>query len=234
MSWIEFWNGAPPIYVNERHKLLHGRQVARDIISVIPSPDAVLLDYGCGEALAADEIARTCGRLLLSDAAETVRIGLKRRFAGDPKVEVLSPTETEALPEASVDLIVINSLMQYLDAPTRTDVLAMAHDKLKPGGKLIVADIVPPDVSPITDALALLRFGFEGGFLFAAIAGLVRTVFSGYGKLRGELGFAIYAEDEFLTILDHAGFDAHRRQPNFGHNQARMTFEASPRSLTSL
>jgi SAM-dependent methyltransferase len=229
MNWIEYWNGAPPLYVNARHKLLHGRQVARDIITALPGPDAAVMDYGCGEALAADEVAAACGRLILVDAADTVRAGLESRFSGNATVSVLAPDDVADIAEHSLDLIVVNSLLQYLDRQACTALLATAHDKLKPEGRLVVADVVPPDVSPIADAGALLAFAARGGFLLAALGGLARTALSGYGRLRKQLGFTTYAEDEFLTLLDHAGFDGERRQPNFGHNQARMCFIARPR-----
>lgn len=233
MNWIEYWNGAPPLYVNARHKLLHGRQVARDIISTLPGPDAAVMDYGCGEALAADEVAAACGSLILIDAADTVRAGLESRFSGNARVSVLAPDEVADLAGHSLDLIVINSLLQYLDRPACAALLATAHDKLKPTGRLVVADVVPPDVSPIADASALLSFAARGGFLLAALGGLARTALSDYGRLRKQLGFTTYAEDEFLTLLDHAGFEGERRHPNFGHNQARMCFVARPRAFPS-
>jgi len=228
MSWIDFWDGAPPIYVNERHRLLHGRAVAADIVSHVPSPAAVVLDYGCGEALSADEVAAACARLILCDAAQSVRAKLQERFAGNGNVQVASPEGVEALEDASLDLVIVNSLMQYLDPGVRDALLMLLRDKLKPEGRLIVADIVPPDVSPLADATALLRFGLAGGFLLAALGGLARTALSGYGKLRRELGFATYTEEQFIGVLENAGFEARRIRPNFGHNQARMAFEARP------
>ena len=32
-----------------------------------------------------------------------------------------------------------------------------------------------------------------------------------------------------MLMLEGGGFDAERRDPNIGHNQARMTFVARPR-----
>ena len=69
----------------------------------------------------------------------------------------------------------------------------------------------------------------EGGFLFAALGGLVRTLFSDYRKLRSRLGLATYSQPDMQIILEGAGFTAERRYPNLGHNQARMTFVARPR-----
>ena len=57
------------------------------------------------------------------------------------------------------------------------------HAQLCPGGRLVLADIIPHDSGALTDALALLRLAWRNGFFVAAFAGLVRTVFSDYRKL---------------------------------------------------
>ena len=58
----------------------------------------------------------------------------------------------------SLDLIVSNSMTQYL-APAELDrVLALWHRLLAPGGTLIVADVIPPDAGTLTDVSALLRY----------------------------------------------------------------------------
>ncbi len=87
---------------------------------------------------------------------------------------------------------------------------------------------MPPDLSPVTDARALLSFAWAGGFLKDAVVGLARTALSDYRKLRDELGLAQYSEEDLIEILEDAGFTAERRARNLGHNQARMTFEARP------
>ena len=87
----------------------------------------------------------------------------------------------------------------------------------------MLGDVIPPDVSPLADAAALLRFGFEGGFLMAALAGLVRTALSDYRTLRARLGLTTYEEGDILGLVEGAGLRAERRRPNIGHNQARMT-----------
>ena len=62
MNWRDYWNQDTPIYSSERHKLLHYRLIANDIVGLIPSPEAIVLDYGCGEALFADTVATRCAR----------------------------------------------------------------------------------------------------------------------------------------------------------------------------
>jgi ubiquinone/menaquinone biosynthesis C-methylase UbiE len=225
-SWVDYWNSDHPIYVNDRHKTLHANGIAKDFARHIKTKDAVVLDYGCGEALYAEDVARVCAKLVCSDAAPAVRGKLSERVAGIGTIEVQSSEQTEVMADGSFDLIVVNSLLQYLTLEQLSPLLALWRRLLKSHGRLVIADVIPPDVSPVTDATALLTFAIKGGFVGAALAGLVRTALSDYRKLRGELGFTMHGEYDFLAMLSRHGFTAERVHPNFGHNQARMTFMA--------
>lgn len=226
-SWIDYWNSDHAIYVSDRHKQLHAAAVGQDILRQVHAADAVVLDHGCGEALYAEAVAAGRSRLILCEAAPAVREKLSARVAGNPAIEVIDPDTATRLEEASVDLVIANSLVQYLKRDELIGLLALWRSKLKPGGSLVVADVIPPDVSPMTDAVALLRFGLKGGFFSAALFGLVKTALSDYRQIRTTLGFSTYTEAEFLALLGAHGFTARRVRPNFGHNQARMTFRAA-------
>jgi SAM-dependent methyltransferase len=228
MNWRDYWNQDTPIYTGERHKLLHYRLVANDIIGLLPSPGAAVLDYGCGEALFADRVAARCGHLYLCDAAPLVRDRLRDRFDRNGRITVLAPDDVSGLADASLDLIVVNSLLQYLSLEELRTGLKLWRGKLKSDGRLILADVIPPDVSPVTDAKALLSFAWRGGFLKSAVLGLARTAFSEYRRIREEIGLAQYTEEDIADILDEAGFGAERLPRNLGHNPARMTFVARP------
>lgn len=227
MSWRDFWNGDHSIYVSPRHKALHYRAIASDLIGHIPVPGAVVLDHGCGEALDAARVASACGKLYLCEAAPNVRDKLRAQFGRKDNVAVVSPEEVEALPDASLDLIVANSLVQYLSQDELRALLAIWRGKLKPGGKLVIADVIPPNVSPLTDASQLLAFAWRGGFLTAALGGLVRTAFSDYRKLRAQYGLSTYTPEAVSGMIGEAGFSDLQRPKNFGHNPHRMTFKAT-------
>lgn len=234
MNWRDYWNADTPIYVSERHKLLHYRGIATDTLAMIDElglpRDASVLDHGSGEALSADRVAARVGRLFLCDGADLVRQRLRERFAGEARIAILAPEEVDGLPDASLDLVVVNSLLQYLSHAELAGLLDLWRAKLKPQGALVLADVLPPDLSPATDALALLRFAARGGFLTAAIAGLARTALSDYRKLRATLGLTHHGEAELVAMLREHGFAATRRRPNLGHNDARMTFVARPQA----
>lgn len=225
-SWVEFWNSDNPIYVSDRHKLLHYRRIAQDIRDLVPAPEAIVLDFGCGEALSAELVAHHCLKLLLCDAAPNVREKLSHRFSGERAIQILSPDDVAALPAASIDLAVVHSVAQYVSRPDFEALVAMLAGKLRPGGTLIVGDILPIGLSPLVDARALIAFGFEGGFLAPALIGLARTALSDYRRIRADLGLTHYEEADMLALLENAGFTARRLEKNLGHNPARMAFVA--------
>jgi SAM-dependent methyltransferase len=226
LSWREFWDSAHSIYVNDRHKDVHYRDVATEIAAFVPGPEARVLDHGCGEAIHADIVAERARAVLLCDAAASVRAAIARRFAADPKIKVIAPEEIEALPAASLDLIFANSLVQYLTSAELDALLGVWRRLLVPDGVLVVADVIPPDVGALSDVVALLRYAAANGFLVAALGGLARTALSPYRKLRNQLGISRYGEADFLRKLQGAGFAAERLAHNVEHNPARMTFRA--------
>lgn len=227
MTWAEFWNRETTIYVNERHRMAHYAGVARDILSFVRSHADRVVDYGCGDTLAADRVAAACGHLYLCDAAPYVRERLSSRYAGQVNISVMTPEAFEGMPAGSIDLIIVNSVVQYLARDDLERLLAAARGKLAPGGRFVLADIVPRRVGPIGDAIQLMKFGAANGFLIAAIAGLVRSYFSNYRRVRQGLGFLQLNEKEMLDLLAKAGFSARRHLPNLGHNARRMTFVAT-------
>jgi SAM-dependent methyltransferase len=229
MGWIEYWDDKPTIYVNQRHREAHYRSVADGIAAVLADDRPVVLDYGCGEALKAAEVARRCRRLYLCDAAPSVRTELTHRFAGDAGISVVAPEDLAGLPAGSVDLIIANSVIQYLSAADLDRALELWSRLLAADGRLLIADVIPSSVGPLTDAAALLAFARREGFLTAALGGLVRTFFSDYRRVRAVLGLRQLDEAEMIALLRANGFEAQRLRPNLGHNQSRMAFMAKRR-----
>ena len=226
MSWRDFWNGPHSIYVNERHRTVHYRAIARDILRFVPNAGSRVLDYGCGEALGAALLARHCGRLFLYDAAPSVREKLAARFAGDAVIGVLDDAALAALPDGSLELVVANSLLQYLTRDEFAKLLDFWQAKLAPEGRLVIGDVIPPDASALADVSALVTFAARNGFLLRALSGLVATYFSTYRTLRKSLGLTRYSEDEVTALLKEHGLIGARAFPNIGHNQRRMLFLA--------
>jgi SAM-dependent methyltransferase len=230
MDWISFYDFKHSvIYVNARHRDVHYRVIAEDIRAYVPSAEANVLDYGCGEATSAGLLAAACGHLTMVEAAPNVRAALKARYEANAKISVRTPDEAAALPAATFDLIVLHSVVQYLSEAEFDRLLGVFHRLIKPDGLVIIGDIVPPRLGAPAAALALLRFGLVNGFFFAAVGGLMRIFVSDYLRLRKTVGLAHYDAAAMLKRLTATGYVAERAKRNIGHNQRRMTFLARVR-----
>jgi len=229
MDWVSFYDFKHSvIYVNARHRDVHYRTIAEDIRGYVPSRDARVLDYGCGEATSAHLVADAATHLTLVEAAPNVRAALTARYAGNGKIDVLGPDQALALPDAQFDLIVLHSVAQYLSATELERLLASFRRLLKPNGLFVLGDIVRPQFAAPAAAVALLRFGAKNGFFLAALGGLLRIFVSDYLKLKAKVGLSHYTEADMLAKMSAAGYRAERAERNIGHNQRRMTFLARP------
>ncbi|ABE41056.1 Methyltransferase type 12 [Rhodopseudomonas palustris BisB5] len=227
-DWIDYYDSTHTIYVSKRHRDVHFDEIARDIVGYIGSPDATVLDYSCGEALSAAKVAAACGTLILAEPAPGVRGRLSVRFAHHPNIKVRSLDDLQPMPNGSLDLVVINSVAQYMSPAELDQTLTLIRRLLRRGGKLVLGDILQPHVGMSRDVIALLRLAAKHGFLQDALWGLARTALSDYRQLRTKIGLQRYSEAEILAKLAAAGFAAIRADVNIGHNPWRMTFIARP------
>src|SRR3978361_2174279 len=171
-DWIDYYDSTHTIYARNLHRDLHFQVIARDIIGYISSADAVVLDYACGEALSAARVAEACGKLFLAEPAPGVRGRLIARFAPNTKIRVRSLDDLRNMEEKSIDLVVRTSVAQYMTPEELDSALAVVRRLLKPGGRLVLGDILRPEVGMAKDVLALLKFAGRHGFIEDAFYGL--------------------------------------------------------------
>ena len=225
-EWIDYYDSTHTIYASKLHRDLHFQLVARDIIGYVASPDSVVLDYACGEALSAARVADACAMLYLAEPAPGVRGRLIARFAPNTKIRVRSLDDLRTMDADSVDLVVMNSVAQYMTPQELDSAFTVVRRLLKPNGRLVLGDVLRPEVGMLRDVLALLKFASSHGFLKDALYGLASTALSDYRQLRTRIGLQRYGENEMIEKLARAGFSTSRAHQNIGHNPWRMTFVA--------
>ena len=225
-DWIDYYDSTHTIYASKRHRDLHFEIIAQDIVGYISSADAVVLDYACGEALSAARVAEACAKLFLAEPAPGVRGRLIARFAPNTKIRVRSLDDLRNMEEKSIDLAIMNSVAQYMTPQELDSAFAVIRRLLKPSGRLVVGDIMRPEVGMGRDVIALLHFAQTHGFLKDALVGLISTALSEYRLLRSRVGLQRYSETEMVAKLAAAEFTATRTLANIGHNPWRMTFIA--------
>jgi hypothetical protein len=226
-SWLDFWNAPNAIYVNRRHQEAHYAKVLAGVSGLVPTgSNWIVLDWGCSDALGAPQLAQRCRTLLLYEPAETTRRRLVSNYHGRSNIRVLGEQALASIAPASVDFIVVNSVVQYLSRQQFIEALQLFRRLLKREGKLLLGDIIAPDTPLAKHVATFLRFAWQNGFFLAGVQGLAQNFISPYRKLRRSAGYATYTTDQVLALLSQNGFVAERLRSNIAVSQLRSSFLA--------
>jgi SAM-dependent methyltransferase len=228
-TWLAFWNAPNRIYVNRRHQEAYFTAVFAKVRRYLPTGgDRVVLDWGCSDALAAGRMAEISGRILLYDGAEAARARLADRYRARAGITVIDDEALAHLAPGSIDLILINSVIQYLSRSELEQLLDRLHRLLRSDGLLLVGDVIEPGTPMLCDTANLLRFAAANGFLVAAVFGLMSTFLSDYRRLRHTLGLSRCTPAEAMAVIGAHGFSVRMLPENIAPNRYRRAFIARP------
>ena len=228
-GWLEHWDRGRLPYFGARHVRAHYAELARTLRPHLP-PAGVVVDFGPGESWHATTVAAACRRLVLCEAAPGVRTALATRFRDVDRVDVLSPAQLDTLDAGSVDLLVAHSVLQYLTVDETHLLLARAARLLRPGGVLLLGDLVDPRTTPLADVWQLVRFAARGGFLPAVLASMATLPVSTYARTRHRHGLAAHDRTTLAAQVARHGLDVDRLERNLGNNAARWTLRGVRRA----
>jgi SAM-dependent methyltransferase len=225
-SWLSYWDAPNKSYVSERHKQAHYDVVFDGVRPFVPTAaGSVVVDWGCGDALAAERIADVCsGTVLLYDPANSTRERLHRLHGMHPRIRILDDLAADSLAPDTIDLVIVNSVIQYLTEAQLDRSLAWFHSVLKPTGTLLLGDVISPGTPGLRHVTTFLGFALRRGFLLVAIAGLAQTFVSSYRKLQKQLGLAAYAPGQMVAKLERFGFTAERLARNIAVSPHRSSY----------
>lgn len=143
---------AAPVYDLLEPVLMLGKQSAynRMILSQLHlEKDDRVLDLGCGTGvltrLMGDELSVEAGGLSLGidAAAQMIQVARKKRETPTCRFEVAA-AENLPYPDVSFDAVVSSLFFHHVDADLKERALAEAYRVLRPGGRLIIADMHIP------------------------------------------------------------------------------------------
>jgi hypothetical protein len=97
---------------------------------------------------------------------------------------------------------------------------------LKPGGALVIGDVIDPDTPTSRHVGAFLSFAARNGFLIPAVLALASMRTSAYGDLHRKIGLAAYRSDQMEQKLGEYGFAAERLARNIAVSPHRFSFVA--------
>ncbi|HEX5724294.1 MAG TPA: metalloregulator ArsR/SmtB family transcription factor [Longimicrobiaceae bacterium] len=118
-------------------------------------------DLGCGTGQISESLAPFVERVVAVDASAAMLQAARKRLRGMASVAVRQGT-LEALPleEGELDAAVVFLVLPYVAEPPLA--LAEAHRVLRPGGRLLVVDMMPHDREEYRATMGHLWQGFSG------------------------------------------------------------------------
>ncbi len=119
----------------------------------------VVGDLGCGTGQVAEALAPFVGRVVAVDTSGQMLDAARARLGGFPNVETRSGTlERLPVPDASLDVGLLVLVLHHTADPSR--VLAEAARVIRPGGRVLVADMLPHDHDEYRQAMGHVWLGF--------------------------------------------------------------------------
>jgi ubiquinone/menaquinone biosynthesis C-methylase UbiE len=115
------------------------------LAAVTAGPGDKVLDLGCGTGQLSLPLAERGASVLAIDVSAGMieRLAEKAQQRSLPNLEGLAtPVEDLSLPEGSIDLIVTSYALHHLRDPDKARLVAAAYTWLRPGGTLVVADMM--------------------------------------------------------------------------------------------
>lgn len=120
----------------------------------------VVADLGCGTGRTADVLAPFVTRVIAIDASEEMLAAARERLATHTNVDVRHGTlEALPLPDASVDAAHLGLVLHHVADPAT--VLAEAARVLRPGGRLLITDMLPHDRDEYRQQMGHVWLGFS-------------------------------------------------------------------------
>jgi ubiquinone/menaquinone biosynthesis C-methylase UbiE/DNA-binding transcriptional ArsR family regulator len=126
----------------------------------------IVADLGCGTGAVSQSLAPFVQKVIAVDESSAMLSAAKKRLHGLVNVDIRNG-RLEALPldDAEVDVALLFLVLHYAAEPGR--VIAEAVRALKPGGRLLVLDMMPHDRQDLRQVMGHLWQGFDRATLGA-------------------------------------------------------------------
>jgi len=185
-----------------------------------------VLDFGCGPGLVGARLAPEVDCYLFWDAAPAVLQEAIRRL-GDVASAAPAPADLAALPAASIDLILVNSVVQYMGPVELASWLPRWRRLLAPEGCVLLSDVPPPGEGSLRALGDTLRFAARQGLLMHALPGTVGALVR-YSARRTRTPLFRPDTAEIVRLAAAANLTPERLQENLTFRAGRGAFVLRP------
>ncbi len=156
-AWDLFWSAARP---DGAVLDAEAQEFVRRLALHVPfGPADRVLEFECGFGFVAAALSPGVDELCLWDKHEHLRRQARAQVAACSNVQVLDSLAPEAGESVGrFDLILVNSVVQYMTANELAAAFALWSGLLAPAGRLVLSDLIPPGHPGWRDLFSLLAF----------------------------------------------------------------------------
>lgn len=164
----EFFAGSAAEWDRVRDELFGSRSELGALPALL-DPDWTLGDLGCGTGQLTAALAPFVAKVEAVDESATMLASARRRIAGVGNVELHEGTlESLPLADRSLDAAVLSLVLHHAVEPA--DVLRETARVLRPGGRILIIDMVPHERDEYRAQMGHVWLGFGESELSSALA----------------------------------------------------------------
>ncbi|MSO35191.1 MAG: metalloregulator ArsR/SmtB family transcription factor [Acidobacteria bacterium] len=139
---------------------LFGDRFHLHALLALVEPNLTVGDLGCGTGQVSELLSSHVAKVIAVDGSTDMVQAARRRLKGNPHVE-LRRGDMEALPidDAQLDVAILALVLHHVPEPVRA--LAEVSRVLKPGGRLLIVDMLPHDRDEYQQQMGHVWLGFS-------------------------------------------------------------------------
>ena len=220
-TWDSYWeelDGRARVFREQ------SREYVMNLLSKVPLPPEVcVLDFGCGFGHVAGSLAPMVGEISLWDASTNMLRHARRNVSGIPNVRFadLDPDTWDG-GAAAFDLVLVNSVIQYMTQDEFAQWLIVWRRVLKPDGRIVISDVIPANYDSLRDFTDILRLSARRGFLRQAIFDGLHEI-AGYARKRQSRPLTRYDRGDLIRHAERAGLTVEFLPRNLTHFPRRIS-----------
>jgi len=177
----------------------------RDVVleAARPDPSEVAADLGSGSGFLTLPLLERSRRVFAVDSSSVMLTRLREHAEPDAKLEIVRAGFLGFSPSEPLDVIVSNYALHHLRHAAKRQLLSRSFEQLRPGGRMVVSDIMVP---------LTLRRG-QSAALWSKVRSIARKGIPGYWRIaknvvRWVLGTGEYPQSVsfWVAAFGEAGF----------------------------
>ncbi len=185
-----------------------------------------VLDFGCGFGYVTALLAPRVRQLYVWDQARNMRERCLRRVAGHTNVALLDLPNGVQRP-MTLDLIIVNSVIQYMTAAEFDAWLQRWRALLDARGQLLISDIIPPDSAFLREVVDSLAFATRHGFLLKSLR-MAAALFGRYVRARSSSPMLRLTREQVSAAARKHGYEVEFLPGNLTYRGNRTTARLRP------